>query len=252
MPHLKPHPSNLILLTIVLPLLAACASKPTLTRQTPMVFERDSAWNVTDLSLDYYLYTPPGYEDPARADQAWPLLIFLHGTGESGGSPTRVAAHGPPKLIEQGTDFPFLVASPHNPGELPHNLWLTDFLAAFADHLTQTQRVDPDRVYLAGFSLGGYAAWNWAATQPDRFAALVPLAAWGYPAEAANLADVPVRAYHGNLDFVVSINHARTMLDAHTAAGGTNELITLPVGHGAATPAFEDPELIEWLLQQSR
>ncbi|MEO0965685.1 MAG: alpha/beta fold hydrolase [Planctomycetota bacterium] len=242
--------ASFVLLAVAL--LNACTAPATLDRQSLHTFTRDSSWNVTDLDVDYWLYTPPGYDDPANANTAYPLLIFLHGTGESGGSPTKVAAHGPPDLIEQGQDFPFLVVSPHNPGELPHNLWLTDFLAALADHATTTYRVDPDRVYLAGFSLGGYAAYNWAATQPDRFAALVPVATWGYPAEASNFAGVPIRAYHGNLDLIVNPSHARAMLDAHRAAGGTNELITLPVGHGAATPAFEDPELIEWLIQQSR
>ncbi|MEM0915259.1 MAG: alpha/beta fold hydrolase [Planctomycetota bacterium] len=243
---------RICLLALAVALLNACAAPATLDRQSLHTFTRDSSWNVTDLDVDYWLYTPPGYTDPANANTAYPLLIFLHGTGESGGSPTQVAKHGPPALIEQGKDFPFLVVSPHNPGELPHNLWLTDFLTALADHATTAYRVDPDRVYLAGFSLGGYAAYNWAATQPDRFAALVPIATWGYPAEATNFAAVPIRAYHGNADFIVNPSHARAMLDAHRAAGGTNELITLPVGHGAATPAFEDPELIGWLLQQSR
>ena len=61
--------------------------------------------------MNYLLYLPPDYDQK----DAWPLLVFLHGAGERGDELERVKVHGPPKLIEQGKDFPFIVVSPQCP-----------------------------------------------------------------------------------------------------------------------------------------
>ncbi|MGZ3998860.1 MAG: hypothetical protein ACXVKM_14400, partial [Flavisolibacter sp.] len=65
------------------------------------------------VETEYLLYLPDHYN--GDSSQKWPLLLFLHGSGESGSDIQRVKLHGPPQLIEQGKSFPFIVVSPQSP-----------------------------------------------------------------------------------------------------------------------------------------
>jgi predicted peptidase len=65
------------------------------------------------VQMDYLLYLPKDYEQ----QESWPLLLFLHGSGERGDDLELVKTHGRPKLIAAGKDFPFIVVSPQCPGE---------------------------------------------------------------------------------------------------------------------------------------
>ena len=75
-------------------------------KQQPQKLER-----TIKVTLGYLLYLPKDY---AQKD-SWPLLLFLHGSGERGENLDRVKLHGPPKLIAAGKDFPFIVVSPQCP-----------------------------------------------------------------------------------------------------------------------------------------
>src|SRR5438105_97965 len=69
---------------------------------------------VKTLKADYLLYLPKEYGK--ETDKKWPLMIFLHGSGESGSDVEKVKVHGPPKLVAAGKEFPFLLVSPQSPG----------------------------------------------------------------------------------------------------------------------------------------
>ncbi|MEM9410042.1 MAG: hypothetical protein AAGA30_02945, partial [Planctomycetota bacterium] len=60
--------------------------------------------------LKYLLYLPEGYEE-GNKQQKWPLMIFLHGSGERGRDLNLVKKWGPPKRVEQGEEFPFILVS---------------------------------------------------------------------------------------------------------------------------------------------
>ena len=68
------------------------------------------------LELGYVLYLPEGYGK--EREKKWPLILFLHGMGERGDDLELVKKHGPPKLAEQGREFPFVIASPQCPADL--------------------------------------------------------------------------------------------------------------------------------------
>ncbi|HMI41498.1 MAG TPA: hypothetical protein VK485_09750, partial [Sphingomicrobium sp.] len=104
----------------------------------------------------YQLHLPKGYAADAKA--RWPLMIFLHGSGERGDHLDRVKVHGPPKIADRDPAFPFVLVSPQLPAEQD---WDLAKLAALFDHSMATLRVDPARVYLTGLSLGGHATWRW-------------------------------------------------------------------------------------------
>ena len=103
----------------------------------------------------YLLYLPDGYLNDTI--KKWPLLIFLHGSGESGIELNKVKVNGPPELIEQGKKFPFIVVSPQAP---PNTGWKAEVLKGMLDDLKRKYRVDKDRVYLTGLSMGGFGTWD--------------------------------------------------------------------------------------------
>lgn len=110
------------------------------------------------LEMQYLLYLPEGYESETESE--FPLLLFLHGGGESGDNIEMVKTHGPPSLIEEGKSFPFLVLTPQNPH--PRKFWNETALIALLDKIQQDYRVDPKWVWVAGMSRGGYGAWRMA------------------------------------------------------------------------------------------
>src|SRR4051794_15708916 len=103
-----------LLLVVIAPLtLASCSTTyPSMTepKQTAKVLKKTTSEKV---ELNYLLFLPQNYS--ARSSQRWPLILFLHGIGECGNDPRKVKVHGPPKVAEQMSNFPFIVVSPQCP-----------------------------------------------------------------------------------------------------------------------------------------
>lgn len=197
--------------------------------------------------LKYLLFLPAGYEPSGKA---WPLLLFLHGAGESGDDLAKVKLHGPPKLIENKTrDFPCIVVSPQSPGRG----WNADILAGLLDDLAAKYRVDKDRVYLTGLSMGGFGSWSLAAAYPDRFAAIAPICGGGNPADAAKLKDLPIWVFHGAQDRTVPLASSERMVEALKTLGSAVKFTIYPdAGHDSWTATYDDPEFYRWLFEQKR
>jgi predicted peptidase len=196
----------------------------------------------------YLLYLPEGYvRDPASR---WPLLLFLHGSGERGDDLALVKRHGPPKLLASGGALPFVVVVPQCPeGER----WRADALAALLDDVTRRLRIDAERVYVTGLSMGGRGTWDLAMSYPGRFAAIAPVCGGALPDRACNLKGVPIRAFHGAKDDVVPLSESQTVVEAVRKCGGSAELVVFPeAGHDSWTAAYSDPSLWDWLLSRRR
>lgn len=197
----------------------------------------------------FQLHLPPGAAARKPASR-YPLMIFLHGSGERGGDLARVTAHGPPKRAAAYSDFPFLLVSPHLPADQD---WDLDKLRLILAWALKSLPADPDRVILTGLSRGGHATWRWGAAEPWRFAALVPVAGRGDPATACALKDKPVWAFHGDRDDVVTPEGSFAMARAIRACGGQPRLTIYPdLGHNSWDPAYDDPALYYWLLARRR
>lgn len=198
------------------------------------------------VTMAYLLYLPQDY---AQKD-SWPLLLFLHGAGERGSDLNRVKVHGPPKLIEGGKHFPFIVVSPQCPNG---QWWQPHELAALLDEIVEKYKVDVDRIYVTGLSMGGFGTWALGGFSPDRFAALVPICGGGDPMTARRLAHVPVWVFHGAKDPVVPLSASERMVEALKKANGNVKFTIDPeAGHDSWTKAYNDPELYRWLLDQKR
>ena len=205
--------------------------------------------NIADASMDYLLYLPPSYE---TSREKVPLVVFLHGAGERGHDVTDVERFGLPKLIAEGTDFPFAVISPQCPR---FHWWVDDLqqqlLMQLVDCAVSTYWLDPDRIYVTGISMGGFGAWRLAARYPGRFAAALPVCGGGNLEDVERLADVPIWAFHGALDYIVPPGRSEEMVDWVNRAGGQAKLTIYPdAEHDAWTPTYSDPSVFDWLLNQ--
>lgn len=198
-------------------------------------------------TYDYLVYLPERY---SRENRRWPLLIFLHGSGERGANLSTLTVCGPPKLISEGRHHPMIVVSPQCSADAN---WQSDALKSFLDHLCTRYQVDSDRVYVSGYSMGGAGAWNFAAAASDRLAAVAPLCGGGEPSRAGQLAGMPIWAFHGERDDVVPIEATLQMIDAVEKAGGHPKVTMYPdLGHGICDYTYRQPELYSWLLSQRR
>ncbi len=220
---------------------AADEPKPEPGKQVPQRLDR-----MVRVTLNYLLYLPPEYADK----DAWPLLLFLHGVGERGENIERVKVHGPPKLIAAGKQFPFIVVSPQCPS---NRWWQPEDLTALLDEVVEKYKVDKDRIWVTGLSMGGFGTWSLAAATPERFAALVPICGGGDPIWARRLSHIPVWVFHGAKDPVVPLDRSARMIEALKQAGGNVKFTVYPdAGHDSWTQAYNDPALYEWLQAQKR
>jgi predicted peptidase len=231
---------------LVLPL-AGCASGqrwPLAAGQHPQSFEAEIKKTVT---ARFLLYLPEGFGDDGRQ---WPLIVFLHGSGESGNDLEKVKAHGPPKILAEKKDFPFIVVSPQAEAGRRFD---EDAIVALLDELVRQLPVDEDRIYLTGLSMGGFATWGWAAQEPERFAAIAPIAGGWEPEEACKLKDIPIWAFHGARDALVPLGPHQEMIDAVIACGGNAKMTVYPEAeHDSWTATYANPELYDWFLQHRR
>lgn len=221
------------------------AAAPTPGQQTAEMYEGQG-------KLGYLLYVPAGYKD--AGDKKWPVIFFLHGSGERGNGTTELEKnkkHGPPKLVE-GLTKDFIVISPQCPKD---DRWEAKSLKGLLDVVTgKLKNADTDRIYLTGLSMGGFGSWMLAAEYPEVFAAVVPICGGGNPSTAAKLKNLPIWVFHGDKDTAVKIAMSQAMVDALKAAGAKEVEFTIypGVGHDSWTQSYANPKLYEWLLKHTR
>jgi predicted peptidase len=208
------------------------------------------------VEVHYLLYLPGDYgKDPHRK---WPLILFLHGSGERGSDLELLKRQPLPKTLDRQKDFPFIVASPQLPLAMGNWSDWIDPVNVLLNQIQATYSVDTQRVYLTGLSMGGFGAWEFALRYPRRFAAIVPIAG-GYrlrnnaiPGNICDLKDLPVWVFHGGRDTNVVPRQSKDMVDALKACGGNVKFTLYPdAAHAESwTRAYSDPELYKWLLAQ--
>jgi predicted peptidase len=205
------------------------------------------------IKFDYLLSLPPDYND--KADQKWPLIFFLHGSGESGSDVNQVKKHGPPKIIENtprsSVATQFIVVSPQCPDA--GRGWKPEDLILLLDDVQAKYRVDPDRVYLTGLSMGGFGTWDLATAYPDRFAAIAPMCGGGNPARANRLRKLPIWIFHGGADPTVPVRLSEDMAEALKKLNADVTFTKYPgVGHDCWTQSYNNAELYRWFLSHKR
>jgi predicted peptidase len=119
--------------------------------------------------------------------------------------------------------------------------------------MVKKYKVDKDRIYVSGLSMGGFGTWSLAAYTPDRFAAIAPICGGGEPFRTRRLTGLPVWVFHGAKDKAVPLERSQEMVDALKKRGGSVKLTIYPeAGHDSWSETYDNPDFYEWLLQQRR
>ena len=202
-----------------------------------------------EVSSHYLLDLPKDYDEKT----GWPLLVFLHGYGQSGDDLQIVRENGPPKLFGEGKQFPFVLASPQCPTGF---YWRRNVVIGPIDHLIENYSIDPNRIYLTGLSMGGYGTWQISHEYPERFAAVAPVCGGGLfvsPYFMDRLKNLPVWAFHDKRDDVIPYQESFSMVKGVNAAGGNAKLTTFDEGkHNISEEAYNNDELYDWFLKHSK
>lgn len=212
----------------------------------------DRVFKDGDSESKYIVFVPHDY----KGDKAYPLILFLHGAGESGTDGKRQAAVGlGPAIRKQEKTFPFIVVFPQA-DKAGRASWYADSpygmrALKILDQVKKDYKVDDKRLYLTGLSMGGYGTWSFAAAHPNKWAAIVPVCGGGDATTAAKFKDVPCWCFHGDADNAVKVTESRAFIKALKDAGGNPKYDEYPgVGHNSWDKAYGTPELYEWLLKQ--
>jgi predicted peptidase len=200
-----------------------------------------------NLNSKFWLYLPKRYE---KIEKGIPLIIFLHGSSKRGSDLERVKENGIPPLLDARPDWDFAVASPQAGYKYRwQRCWRPDDIKLLLEHLLASYRIDSSRVYITGLSMGGYGTWACAAAHPQLFAAAIPICGGGDVDWAHQYGQLPIWAFHGDADPVVSVRRAQEMVTAINALGGRAKLTTYPnVEHDSFTQTYANPKVFEWLL----
>jgi poly(3-hydroxybutyrate) depolymerase len=242
---IESHPLGLVLITALAMVLGIAIDRSQIGR-FPMEATARSGGASSSPGLDYLVYLPDGYHLSRRR---WPLILDLHGAGSSGREVRRVRTGGLPRRIDAGLRLPFIIVAPQS----PKHGWEPEPLDTLLTEVIERYRVDPERVYLTGSSMGGYGVWALATAHPQRFAAIAPICGGGDPAAAERLRTVPTWAFHGSDDTIIPADESRKMIAAQERSGGEAKLTIYPgVGHDAATPTYTDRKLYDWMLAHRR
>jgi len=199
----------------------------------------------------YVLFVPHDY----KGDKPYPLILFLHGAGETGDDGKRQTYVGlGPVLRMQAKTFPAFVIFPQSQdrtwdAESKDGQRAMAILAA----VQKEYKIDDKRLYLTGLSMGGFGTWSNAVKYPDKWAAIVPVCGGGDPGKAEAIKNIPCWGFVGDKDNAMLLDGMRKMIEALKAAGGKPKFDEYQgIGHNSWEMAYNTPELYEWLFAQQR
>jgi len=213
-----------------------------------------------DKQLAYRLMVPRAYD----ATKAWPLIIWLHGSGEIGNNNTAQLSGITSTFLGNSEKCPALVMVPQCP---EGSSWLavglnappkiaepSRMIIATIVELQKEFNLDDRRIYIGGFSMGGCGTWDLLSRYPHLFAAAFPIG--GPPGDRKGLAplikEVPIWVFHGDKDRVAPVESSRTIVAALRAVDAPVKYTEYRGGGHEMSQALSDPSLQEWIFSQRR
>lgn len=208
----------------------------------------------TGEEVRFLLYIPENFDSGKK----WPLLVFLHGSGENGQNIEDLLNRTPLNYIESPEEFPFILVSP----QLPSGYWIKfiDPIEELVSYLSTQLPIDSDKKYLTGLSIGGTGTWQYALRYPDSFSAIAPIAggpASSYsdpvPEEICNLIELPIWAFHGGKD-QYALSDSIAAVETLEACNAIIKFTLYPDADHPQTweKAYADPDLYQWFLDQAK
>ena len=199
----------------------------------------------TEVSIRYRTYFPKDYSEDGPA---FPMLYFMHGSGERGTDLDILEWQTLPRFIKEGLEMPFVIVCPQC-----EVMWDVHALDMLLDAVIEKYNVDPARVYLTGNSMGGFGTWLLGNVAADRVAAMAPICPSSTLINPKNFQGVPIWCFHGAMDSVVPISESVKMVRLLREAGcDVKFTVFADADHDTWTQVYHDPEFVSWLLSHSR
>jgi hypothetical protein len=224
--------------------------------------------------IGFQEYRPSDY---TSSPAAHPLIIFLHGIGEKGNGKSQLAdvwCCGLPKYVKSGNPMrftwngkteSFVVLVPQlNP---KYSRWQSFYVNELINYATNNLRIDANRIFVTGLSLGGGGTWIYASESEfnaRRLAGIVPVVGPCQMSNGCNIAraNLPVLAVHSLDDKTASPKCTINAIKEINNCGATvsPNLIMYPTGGHAVwlkraysvDHEYQNPNVYEWMLAQNR
>jgi predicted peptidase len=231
-------------------LLAASLAAPARAADTPRHGFLERTHKDADGSeARYQLFVPAGYS----GEKPYPLILFLHGSGETGSDGVKQTTVGlGPAIRQREKTFPFFALFPQS----QKRTWKADSDDArrALDILAEVQKeyqIDAAQIYLTGLSMGGAGTWSLAVAHSDRWAAIVPICGGGVPDDVEKIKDLPCWCFYGADDRPEGLRRADDTIAGLRRLGAKPAYFVYPdVGHNCWDRAYAAEELYSWLLRQ--
>lgn len=226
--------------------------------------------DVEGFNLPYRVLMPKQIDK----NKKYPLVIFLHGRGESGNDNTKQLTHGAALFLKNIDKYPAFILFPQCPKD---NQWThinrtvtsSGTSITYKDDVPPTiplnavmhlireyealEYIDKDRIYITGLSMGGRGTWELLARIPEKIAAAAPICGGAHPNYASRMTNVPIWAFHGVKDDIVPAAHTIRMVEAIQKAGGSAKVTLYPdADHNSWDATFDDPDYLVWLFTKKK
>jgi predicted peptidase len=242
---------------------SSCAQIPAKTPgKDDLLFRKNNYVNKSGAKMPYRLFVPANHDTTKK----YPLIFWLHdAAGRGSDNLKQISGEN-----ENGThvwtlpmnqaQLPAYVLAPQCPEDRywsepetnevsPPLQMALEILASVQDEFS----IDPDRIYLAGQSMGGLGVWALLQAQPDRWAGALVLCAFDNFTNIRALAGIPVWVFQGDADMTVPVDLVRQMVkDLNKSGSQPRYLEYHKVGHEVWLKAFAEPDLVPWLAAQKR
>ena len=257
---------------ITLFLLSACINAIGYS-QNYSLFTKQLFIQKTD-TLPYRILVPDNY-DP---ENKYPLIIFLHGSGERGNDNEKQLVHGAELFLRDSIrkKYPAIVVFPQcsensywsnvtiitdpQNGSRTFN-YQTDskptvamnLLLNLVDDLRHKYSIQKKKIYISGLSMGGMGAFEMVRRKPNLFAAAMPICGGGNPATASKLVKTNWWIFHGEKDDVVNPQYSKDMAAAIRNEGGSAKLTIYPnANHNSWDSAFAESNFMQWMFSNHK
>ena len=189
---------------------------------------------------------------PEMGNEKKPLIVFLHGSGEKGINTEKVKTHGPFKYLKDHEIDAFVLA----PKCLENEYWDEQVLYLLISKIIKENKIDGNRIYLTGLSMGAWGAWNLVVAHPETFAAFVSIAGFvdRIPMiENCKIAAIPTRIFHGLLDDVVNVDYS---IAVYKKLKNCSSAVSLTIfdnaNHDSWSRVYDNSEIYDWMLKQTK
>jgi len=219
--------------------------------QFDLFFEHGLNKNSKSVSYKYLSYKPKDYDTDTL--KMWPLIIYLHGGSDRGNDLNKLYSQGIPDQLYRGREFPFVIVAPQCPEHIRFST--ENWFENFYNEINAKYRIDTNRVYLTGMSLGGSGTWYLATKYPGKFTAIAPMSGFTRHLDFINdnidkLIDIPIWAFHGKIDNVVPYEETEWIIKK--LEGKNKDLkftFESEVGHWIHWLVYPNQELYDWFLK---